>query len=93
MLIGTIKRTKYLGRVADRCLVCDDVQPFEVYDNYSIHHVNFLPLEEKMTGATRRCITCHTRISCETDAYSSILKDKEGTASCSLRTAARKVGR
>jgi hypothetical protein len=78
LIFGTIERTKYLGQVADRCAVCDDVQPFGIHEIFAVTHLSFIPLGMgTLTGATRRCLTCQTRGSCETDAYSSILTDRE----------------
>jgi hypothetical protein len=77
-IAGTLHKTKYLGRVVDRCARCGDLQPFGVRETYAVEHFSCIPLgREKLIQSTRRCLTCNTRVSCNSDAYSAILTDRE----------------
>jgi hypothetical protein len=74
IIYGTKIRKELLGTVADHCPQCGRPQAFSVYDYFAVSHVYYISLSRgKHSGSWRQCGNCQTWLSCQPDAYDTLL--------------------
>jgi hypothetical protein len=89
---GTKVASKRLGRVADFCPICRDIQAFGVTKLDKFDHLYGIPVSHRGTvGFVKRCEACSIELNEQLDAHQSYSRDRRADVAALMATVGPKL--